>query len=108
MVHILSNIQQRNNLSPFSLLVHIERLLILHTQQQTSNMGHTLFWIHLLLSKERKKKYSKNLPMLMQQLVRQLQAMQQPIRPLVVKHIIRRGPIIQLAISSIRVKHMKS
>ena len=46
--------------------------------------------------------------MLMQQLVRQLQAKQQPIRLLVVKHIIRRGLIIQLAISSIRVKHMRS
>ena len=47
MVHILSNIQQHNNLSPFSLLVHIERLLIPHIQQQTFSMGHTLFLIHL-------------------------------------------------------------
>ena len=46
--------------------------------------------------------------MLMQRLVRQLQAMQQPIRLLVVKHIIRQGLIIRLAISSIMAKHMKS
>ena len=46
--------------------------------------------------------------MLIKQLVKQLQVMQQLIRQLVVKHIIGQGPIVQLAISNIRVKHMKS
>ena len=57
MVHIQSSIRQHNNLSPFSLLVHIKRPLILHIQQQISSMGHTQFWILLWLSNL--KKYSK-------------------------------------------------